>query len=258
MARIVTCPRCSSKMDAGNVAPGSSVRCPDCGALIRIATGNTSLRTKAVSPPAPAPAAPEPAPRARSSRGTEVRRGGTRVVRKGSNSGLIIGISVGAAVLVIVLVAAMAGKKDPKKESARKEDPGMASKGSASTPNPALFSPTTAVRPAETAGPAAMAEPRRAEDPSKVKWDDYMQQLRAGGGYDDPNRAEGKYFLRVKAMGKPAYPYIANYITHEEIPLGRAAVSLLNALTQRTEPLPNEPTKAKCKADWDAWIKANP
>lgn len=265
MAKIVKCPRCSSQMDATNLAPGSSARCAECGAMIRISTGNTSVRTKAVSPPAPAapaarPAAkaPESAPQARSSKGTEVRRGGTRVARKKSNTGLIIGIVGGAAVLVIVLAVAMSGKSDLRKEMAKKGDAAAPAKGSAHSSTPST-GPAPSPRTPEPAGPVARPETSRGpEDPSKVKWDDWMKQLRSGGGFDDPSRAEGLYFQRVKAMGKPAYPFLVNYIDHEEIMLGRAAASVLNALTQRNEPLPTAATKAKSKADWDAWVKANP
>jgi hypothetical protein len=85
-----------------------------------------------------------------------------------------------------------------------------------------------------------------------------MTTLRAGGAFDDLSRPEGVAFKRVKDMGKDAYPHLIRYIDHEDPLLGRAAVAVLNALTNQNKPLPNEGTKVKIKAEWEAWVKGNP
>ncbi len=81
-----------------------------------------------------------------------------------------------------------------------------------------------------------------------------MRYLRAGGGYDDPTRPEGVAFARVKAMGPAAYPRLIAYIDNEDILLGKAAVKVLNHLTGRMQPHPNEANKARVKAEWEAWL----
>ena len=85
-----------------------------------------------------------------------------------------------------------------------------------------------------------------------------MRRLRPGGGFDIPERPEGQAFLAVKSMGKGAYPYLIKYIDDPDIQLARAAVSVLNELTGRKSPLPNENTRAAIKADWDTWLEENP
>jgi DNA-directed RNA polymerase subunit RPC12/RpoP len=276
MARILKCPRCQAQIDATNLSAGSTVRCADCGAVVRISTGNTSVRTKSVNPPSAVPVA-NPAPgakvpvvvaappqqaapvRSRSSRGTDVRRGSpTRVIRKESNTGLVIGAVVGAAVLVIVLVAVMAGKGEPKKPPAQRGDEEVASGSSMSMPAPipAAASPGQPVPvAADAAKPMVIKVP---DDPGRVDWPTWMQYLRVAGGFDDPSRPEGQIYQRIKTMGKPAYPHLVKFIDHEDPMLGKAAVKVLNELTGQNKPLPNENTKGKAKEEWDAWVKANP
>jgi hypothetical protein len=94
--------------------------------------------------------------------------------------------------------------------------------------------------------------------PARAKWDEIMICLRGGGAFDDPSRPEGMAFQKVKNMGEGAYPYLVSYIDNEDVMLGRAAVVVLNALTGRSAPLPNEATKALRKSEWDEWILAHP
>jgi hypothetical protein len=91
------------------------------------------------------------------------------------------------------------------------------------------------------------------EDPARAQWDGIMQALRSGGGFDDPKRPEGFAFQKVKNMGPGAYPYLIQYIDHEDIFLARAAVAALNELTNQKRPLPHEQNKAALKAEWEAW-----
>lgn len=251
MAKMFKCPRCPAEIDASTVSPGSSVRCTGCGALIRIPTGNTSLRTKAVNPPAAVPQERPTEVRARSSRGTDVRRGAPRPAKK-ANVGLIVGISV-AAIFILVLVALMMTGKKPEPEAA----PVAARPKEAAAPKPAA-----PAMPAPAPAPAPAAMPEKPPDTSRPAtsrgsdWDQIMKNLRAGGGYDDPSRPEGATYARVKSMGKDAYPHLVRYIDNEDIMLGKAAVAVLNELTGQKKPLPREETKAKVKEEWEAWIKA--
>ena len=249
MAKMFKCPRCPAEIDASTVSPGSSVRCTGCGALIRIPTGNTSLRTKAVNPPAAVPTERPTEVRSRSSRGTDVRRGAPRPAKK-ANVGLIVGISV-AAIFIIVLAALMMTGKKPEPEAA----PVVARPPKeAAAPKPAMPAP------APVTAPAAMPEkPPEVPRPASSRgsdWDQIMKNLRAGGGYEDLSRPEGATFARVKSMGKDAYPHLVRYIDNEDIMLGKAAVAVLNELTGQKKPAPREDTKVKVKEEWEAWIKA--
>ncbi len=95
------------------------------------------------------------------------------------------------------------------------------------------------------------------EDPEKMNWDDAMKLLRAGGGFDDPKRPEGQTFIRVKNMGPRAYPYLIKFIEHEDLALAKAAVTVLNTLTNRQGTMPTEATKTQIKTEWENWVKNN-
>jgi hypothetical protein len=95
----------------------------------------------------------------------------------------------------------------------------------------------------------------KGEDPSKIDWDEIMKALRVAGGFDDPKRPEGMAFARLKGMGDKAYPFIIKYIDNEDLALGKAAVTVLNALTNRQSPLPNEGNKGQIKTEWETWAK---
>ena len=73
----------------------------------------------------------------------------------------------------------------------------------------------------------------------------------------DETCAEGIMFRKVKRMGKAAYPHLVKYIDHEELPLGRAAATVLNELTGEQKPLPNVTTRPQVKAEWEAWIQGS-
>lgn len=103
-------------------------------------------------------------------------------------------------------------------------------------------------------GNSGPTEPRvAAEDPAKANWQQLMQDLRAGGAFDKFDRPEGRAFARVQSMGKGAYPYLIKYIDDEELPLSKAAVTVLNALTSRQGTIPNANNKAQIKSEWEAW-----
>ncbi len=89
----------------------------------------------------------------------------------------------------------------------------------------------------------------------KENWDDLMSKLRVGGGYDDMSRPEGVAYAKVKSMGKSAYPHLIRYIGNEDLMLARAAVSVLNELTGRTEPLPRPDTRETIRGRWEKWLE---
>ena len=121
MARLIKCPRCQSQVDVTNVSGGTTVRCPDCGANLRVPTGQTGHHPKVnAGTPAPQPAAGGGKSRGRqtdlfrkmsgprSLGGRSSSRGGGRPARrKNSNSGMFIGLGVGALVVAIALTAVM-------------------------------------------------------------------------------------------------------------------------------------------------------
>jgi hypothetical protein len=61
MARLIKCPRCQSQIDVTSVTGGTTVRCADCGAMVRIPTGSTGVRSAVpAQAAAPAPAQGKP------------------------------------------------------------------------------------------------------------------------------------------------------------------------------------------------------
>jgi hypothetical protein len=93
---------------------------------------------------------------------------------------------------------------------------------------------------------------------ARTEWDRTMEDLRVGGGFFDESTIQGATFARIKRMGKAAYPHLIRYIGHEDLQLSRAAVVVLNELTQRDSPRPTGATKDKIKEEWEAWYKAAP
>lgn len=259
MAKFVKCPRCSASIDVTQLSGGTTVRCAECGAMVRIPTGQTGVHPKVPvsAPPAASPAPGGTAVRART-RGTEIRRSPSRIVRpRSSNTGVLVAAIGSAAAVLIVLIVVLARPSSAPQPSVRNPS---APPAVARTPAPAPEPPPAAPEPPPAPAPAAPPVPvaRGAEDPARVNWDELMKALRPGGGFEDPGRPEGQAFARVKAMGKGAYPYLLRYLDHEELPLAVAAARVLNELTGRQQPLPTPATRAQVKADWEAWIKANP
>lgn len=139
MARLIRCPRCPSQIDVTRVAGGASVRCPDCGASVRVPTGQTGQYPQVTAPP-PAPA-PAPAAAGSSGRGKTTAlfrkmatasapgvsdrptgrvpresRSATRVRRRGgSGVALLVGSVAGFLVLVVLLIVTL------NNQSARRE-----------------------------------------------------------------------------------------------------------------------------------------
>lgn len=122
MARLIRCPRCPSQLDVTRVAGGATVRCPDCGASVRVPTGQTGQFPKVAAPVPPAPsssgrgkttalfrkmaAASAPGLSDRpGARLAQESRSATRVRRRSaSQTGLLVGSVAGFLVLVVLLV----------------------------------------------------------------------------------------------------------------------------------------------------------
>ena len=244
-------------MDVTSVSAGTTVKCPDCGQTSKVPSGNTSLRTKTVSPPIPPPA-PVPAPRS----------GGTRVQRRASgtqpaqappksNSGLFIGLGIGA-VAVIGVVAFFLMKDSPQ------EPPPVVKQ--AQPKEPVVFKPNlppSSDKPIVLGSGSSKEEPKttpvaaKAENVDNANWDALMRDLRPGGGFEHLDRPEGVAFQKVKAFGKAAYPKLITYIDAEEPAVATAAVVVLNTLTGRDSALPRGVNKAKIKAEWEEWLKTS-
>lgn len=270
MAKILQCPGCHQGMDVTTVQPGSTVECPECGQQLRVASGNTSIRTKTVSAPIPA-AAPSRPPS-----GNQVRAGSSpRLQRAGgrnrsgtmpapapapkSNSGLFVGLGIG--VLGIVIVVILFTMKGQNQDEAPRVKAPAAPKG----PGSVTFNPTL---PGQTDKPIVLksgeSEPKAtvlakpAASAENANWHQIMQQLRPGGGFEHLDRPEGVAFQQVKSFGPAAYPKLIGFIDDEDPAIGSAAVAVLNELTGRSEPAPRGTSKGKCKAEWEAWLKNAP
>ena len=257
MAKILKCPRCQQGMDVTSVSPGATVRCPDCGQMARVPTGNTSVRAKTVSAPIPA----APAPPAARERGTRVRTRETQQRQpapppKKSHAGLFIGLGIGAVGIIGVIawftMKGQAQEPPPKVAGTTKESGPVpiAPKLPPSTVKPIVLSEGNKSEPK----PTVLA--RSAESADNANWAQLMQQLRPAGGFDQLDRPEGIAFQKVKTYGKAAYPKLVAFIDDEDTAMGIAAVAVLNALTGRDTPLPKGINKSRVKAEWEEWLKS--
>lgn len=258
MAKILKCPRCQGVMDVTSVSAGTTVRCPDCGQMSKVPSGNTSVRTKTVSPPIPAPA---PVPAARGGTRVQRRPSGTQTSQAPpkSNTGLFVGLGIGAVAVVAVIVF-FTMKETPQ------EPPSAVVK--APSKDPVVFKPNlppSSDKPIVLgSGSGGKEEPKttpvasRTENVDNANWDHLMRDLRPGGGFEHLDRPEGVAFQKVKAFGKAAYPKLISYIDNEEPAVAVAAVVVLNTLTGRDSALPKGVSKAKIKAEWEEWLKTAP
>jgi hypothetical protein len=263
MAKILTCPRCQQAMDVTSVSGGSTVRCPDCGQMARVPTGNTSVAVKTVSSPIPASPIPPPvAVPGGAGRGTRVRErrtSGTMVAQRPepeSRNGLFVGLGIGAVAVVAVIVFFTMGNtpppEPPPRSNAPKEPVAWKPNLPPSSEKPIVLGSGTGSKDE----PKATQLSKPAETVDNVNWDAMIRDLRSGGGFDHMDRPEGVAFAKVKSFGKAAYPKLIKYIDDEQPEFGIAAVAVLNALTGRDSPLPKGVTKGKIKAEWEEWLKS--
>lgn len=242
-------------------APGTSVRCAECGQEARIPTGATSVRSKPVSAPVPASLPPPSGTRdpGISPRLTRVRTRSASGLPAGLatpkfNSGLFVGLGIGAlGVGVVILIMMTRGQHEEPTGTSPPPERRSAS------PSPNLSAPPMVNRPPPSVDrrpePNPGGSPPQAENPDRVNWNQIMEALRPGGGFDHEDRPEGVAFRRVKSFGKAAYPHLIGYITDEDGAIAIAAVVVLNVLTGRDSPLPRGVSKAKVKAEWEEWLK---
>jgi hypothetical protein len=174
--------------------------------------------------------------------------------QKPSHGGLFLGLGLGAlAVAVVVLLYAL---KSQGEAPAAYPAPAPAREPVVFRPNlpPSSDKPIRLgeAKP-EDSKPLSIARP--SENVDNANWDQLMNQLRPGGGFEFQDRPEGIAFQKVKSFGKAAYPKLIRYIDDEEPAIAIAAVAVLNALTGRESPLPKGANKAKIKAEWEEWLK---
>jgi hypothetical protein len=266
MAKVLKCPRCQQVMDVTSVSAGSTVRCPDCGQMARVPTGNTSVAVRTVSAPIPAAPIPPPVPvpGGGGNRGTRVRErrsSGTMVAQKpekSSQSGLFIGLGIGAVAVVGVIVfftmnSAPPPEPPPRMANTPKEPVVFKPNLPASSDKPIVLGSGSTNK--DDPKPTQISKP--AETVDNANWDSLIRELRSGGGFDHADRPEGVAFAKVKSFGKAAYPKLIAYIDHEQPEFGIAAVAVLNALTGRDSAYPKGVTKAKIKAEWEEWLKSD-
>jgi hypothetical protein len=144
MARLIKCPRCQSQIDVTSVTGGTTVRCADCGAMVRVPTGATGVRP-AVPAEAPAPAAKSGGrstalfkkmagtrapggsrPPSRGGAEAEERRsyaprGGGRGMSAGAIGGIVAGVMVVLAVVLIMANQSKQQRNESTKESNRRK-----------------------------------------------------------------------------------------------------------------------------------------
>lgn len=264
MDNVVKCPRCGCDVDVTSFAVGSTVRCSDCGGMMRVPTGRTGVHssvkaktttTRPRTAAVPAAAAPQPLRQT----GTRMRQAavgrGTAVRRKSSSSTTYVLLGILALAIIVVGVIFVLGTP-----SAPPPEPAPAAKAPPKPPAPRP-EPAPAPAPPPAAEPVKAPAPEaapRGDEAARTNWLEILTNLRGGGAFDLPDRPEHVYFTRVQRMGKSAYPHLVRFIDDEDPALGRAAVALLNALTNQNKPLPTGPTKAKVKEEWQAWVAANP
>jgi hypothetical protein len=291
-------------MDVGDAQPGTVVGCPGCQVKIRIPTGKTGKHPAiggggTGTTPAPAPA-PQVAPARASATGSSSRvrrragsgtttktrtatrlrgRGGDRGGRgdegdegdsryappeKKSKTGLIVGIVVGAVVLVglIIIIVVSSGKKnlppptaDRSHDNAQAKVPVMNPVPNPS-PNPSPnVNPDVNAKPAEGEGEDKLREKLHGGGAKgKARWDLIMDGLKMHGskGYDsgfyefeqevDPSCTQA--WNNVKRMGTSAYPYLLVYLMDEDPARSRGAAAALWTLAQKPGKYPRPNTAA--------------
>ncbi|HYE97692.1 MAG TPA: hypothetical protein VEJ18_02225, partial [Planctomycetota bacterium] len=207
--KAVLCPRCRSEVDVAAFAPGSTVRCSDCGGMLRVPTGKTGVQPAVQAPAdeqkgstkvrAPSEGRAITRTRMRLGGGSETRM--RRIPARSSNNGLLVGLLIGAVLVIVGLVFVLAsGRTSPSPAVPVVQRPPAPPPPPAPVPPPATPAPAPAAPApggeADSSGPSF-----RGGDPAKANWDQIMQMLRPGGGFDDPGRPEGAAFMKVKAMG---------------------------------------------------------
>jgi hypothetical protein len=145
MARLIKCPRCQSPIDVTSVTGGATVRCADCGAMVRVPTGSTGVRPAVSAPAAAPPPAPEPARGKSSGRSTAlfkkmantrqpggsrppsrssveaVGRGGGGVPRRSGSNPTMMGLIIAGVLFVLVIVMIFANQSKQASIKAKEE-----------------------------------------------------------------------------------------------------------------------------------------
>ena len=94
---------------------------------------------------------------------------------------------------------------------------------------------------------------------STEPWEQTLRNCRSGGFHNSSN-PEYYEFMKIKGMGKAAYPHLIRFIDHEDTSLGTTAVLILKELSGRSEQpgRVTEANKTKIKEDWEGWLKSGP
>ncbi len=290
MAKLIKCPRCQSQIDVTTVTAGTTVKCSDCGAAVRIPTGETSKHVKAAAPAAAhsgAGTARRAKPAGQMARGTDIFRkmsSAKNPGQRGASSGPVMGqrastghtnrapLVAGGAILVLIAAGAAVfflnqSKPEPPKkgasEAASKLNPGVGNPPPQPPPPKSSGQPTPPLsssqpQPPVSGSPQPPTPPSTGGGSSFNDFDTIMVNIRGCGGYDDPGTMSGAAMAQLKRMGKTAYPKLMVYIMDEDPGLSKAACAALNHLTGQKIPLPKGGNAAAIKQQWEDWVSKNP
>jgi hypothetical protein len=273
MPKPVKCPKCAQVMDIEGMPAGTVVGCPACQAQLRVPGAAPAPVPRAVTPRGtPAAATPRGGVRRAGRTSAKLRAisdpeasetGRQRTLPKKSKTGLIVGVVVGVAVVLVAIIAIVMTRggeaKPPAAPAARGPRP-------APPVSPFPVSPTPAPVPAapvpvpsvETSAP----DPRRASRAPRDRrtWDRIVGGLKkhASKGFDtgrwefehevDPDCARS--FSDVKGMGPDAYPYLLAYLTNEDPMSVQAAAATLWTLLDREGRKPRRDEGAAMRAQF--------
>ena len=245
MARLMKCPRCTTVMDVSAYPPEKLVVCHGCRAQVRVPHPPLELMLAEPAPRTSRAAAPRGGGRTPLFRKMSAARGpgggrATFEAPEGPRAAGPLAVGLGVLIAAGVLAAVALARSSPPPDVARRR------------PEASRARPPVPVAP-ETVRPAVAAA-----EIGPGGWDRTMEDLRAGGGFDDPGCPAGAAFERVRNLGREAYRPLIGYLGHDDIGLARAAVAVLNALTGRAGRLPNQASREAVRQDWEAWLSGVP
>lgn len=268
MPKPVKCPKCAQAMDIEGLAAGLLVACPSCQAQLRIPGAAPSTATPRGTA---AVRIPHRDPRRAGKTSTKLRaispeKAAERVEplasSKKRNTGLIVGIVVGIAVVLVAVIAFLAtgGGKSPPPPASRAARPPTPPRPPEAGQPPTAPLPPPSPPPPTTQPSAPASEPRRASRAPRDRrtWDRIVGGLKkhATKGFDtgrwefehdvDPDCARA--FADVKGMGPDAYPYLLAYLTNEDPMSVQAAAAALWTLLDREGRKPRRDEGAAMRA----------
>ncbi len=289
MARLITCNRCQAQVDVAIAKGGDSLTCSDCGASLRVPTGETGKHQK-VGAPAGAAAGKAEASKPLIKNVTPIMRKmanmkgygapGTRMPTPGSGGydrgsnasaqtklpliigGVVLGIAVIAGAIIV-----MSNKKEipPTIRSQEKLTPGSGSAGAMSpttnpTPPPKDLPKDPPKQPDGTTKPPDNPTPLQPSNAKKDDWDHWATTLKGGGSrFDDPSRPETAVIMTLKRYpAKTVVESMLKYFDDEDPAYARMLNVAFNEITGEKMPDVRPAGKAEGKKRWEDWLAKQP